>query len=338
MKRRALSSKEAGVIDNLFPGFQLFQVGTKLKAVLDALGMVGKAFYLDPTNGSDSNDGESLETAVKTLPVAYALLRDGYNDVLYYIAGTSSISLSATLTWAKSYTHFVGICSPVGVGNRARIFQLSTATGVTPLINVTGSGCIFKNLYVFHGVNDATSLICFQVTGSRNYFENCHFAGVGNATQSAAGSASLKINGGSENVFQDCFIGLDTIARDADATELWFDGAASRNRFEDCQIYGYISAAGYSLVTVEDATAIDRFVKFKNCLFMTDSENQAVTMTTCFNIKASIVQGKIVLQNCMLITDGASGSGEWDSNNRGIIWSDKVAPAAAAAGGIATKQ
>ena len=39
-----------------------------------------------------------------------------------------------------------------------------------------------------------------------------------------------------------------------------------------------------------------------------------------------------------MITDGASGSGVWDNNTRGIMFSNTPAPAAAAVGGIATKQ
>lgn len=324
-------------INALSPGNQMYQVGSYIK---QALGIgAGEIFYLDPTNGSDSNDGKSYDSAVKTLAIGYALLRDGRNDVLIYMAGTSGITLSEGFTWSKSYAHLVGWCAPVGAGKRSRFFQLATATGVT-LFTVSGSGCIFKDLYFFQGVADATSLVDVEVTGQRNYFDNVHFAGIGNATQSATGAASLKINGGAENVFNNCQIGLDTIARDADATELLFDGAATRNVFKDCLIYGYIAAGetGYCLVTIADTTGIDRYQIFDNCIFMTDSENQAVTAASVFSIPASIVQGKIILKDCISLTDGASGSGDWDANDRGIIWNNSPAPAAAAVGGIATKQ
>jgi hypothetical protein len=41
---------------------------------------------------------------------------------------------------------------------------------------------------------------------------------------SAAGAASLELEGGSENVFRRCVIGVDTIARDADVAEIRFLG------------------------------------------------------------------------------------------------------------------
>jgi len=327
-----MTRDEANIINNAMPANQLVKLGDQ---VMQSLGInVGKIYYLDPTNGADSNDGQSYDKAFKTLTYGYSVLRDGYNDVLVYMAGTTGVTLSAQLDWAKSYAHLIGFCAPVGVGKRARIFQLSTATGID-LLKVSGSGCVWKNIYAFHGVADATSKICLTVTGQRNYFENCHFAGIGNATMSVAGSASVKINGGAENVFKGCQIGVDTATRDADATELWLDGAATRNVFEDCQLYGYAGAAGYATVTLEDATAIDRYLMFKNCLFFTDSVNQTIAQTSVFNIKAGIVQGKIILKDCMAFTDGAA---EWDSNNRGIIYNNAVAAAASAAGGIGTNQ
>lgn len=297
------------------------------------MGKTGNSYYVDPANGSDTNSGLSPDYALSTLTAAHDKCTANNNDTVYLIANNSGITLSAALDWSKDYTHLIGLCAPVYAGKRARIFQAAAATGID-LLTFSGSGCIVKNIYAFHGVNDATSKICATVTGERNYFENCHFAGIGNVAMSVAGSASVKLTG-SENVFKNCQIGLDTVARDADATELWLDGAASRNVFEDCQLYGYISAAGYSQVTIEDGTGIDRYLIFKNCLFMTDSTNQAVAQTSVFNIKAAIVQGKIVLFNCMALTDGAA---EWDSNSRGIIYNNAVAAAASGAGGIGTNK
>lgn len=339
MRSRNLTQDEANVLNNLMPGNQNLQIGSLLKYSLGILGAIGDVYYLDPANGNDGNDGSSIDNAFKTLAYAYSQLTANKNQVLCLIGNNGSINLSAKLTWAKDYTHLIGLCSPVAAGKRARIFQLSTATGVSPLIDITASGCIFKNLYIFHGVNDATSLICVKVTGQRNYFENVHFAGIGNATQDAAGAASLKLDGAAENVFVNCQIGLDSQGtRGANSTELWIDGAATRNKFIDCHIFAYISNAGHALVTLEDAQAIDRYLTFDRCIFQTDSLNQGVTITQVFNIKAAIVQGKIIMRDPMLITDGSSGAGAWDGNSRGIIFSNAIAPAATAGGGISTKK
>ena len=301
----------------------------------------GKAWFCKPSSGSDGNDGTTVDRAVKTLSKAHSLASADRNDTIYYFAESNSAASttdyqSATLTWSKDLTHLVGVCAPSVVSQRARIAQLSTATGVSPLLDVTADGCVFSNIQVFHGVADATSLIAVRVTGTRNYFHNVHFAGVGDVTMSAAGACSLKIDGGAENVFNHCVIGVDTIARDADATEILFDTAATRNLFEDCFITSYISAAGFASVTVADATGIDRWQIFKNCLFMTDSTNRAVTQDQVFSIPA-ISQGRVILMNSYYNTDGATGAGVWATTGVGAIWNNSVAAAGAAAGGEMTK-
>lgn len=315
------------------------------------IGPRGKAVFVSPyrtassTNASqwasDSNSGLKLTEPVKTLSRAYALCDGSKGEVIYLLSYGNSAAditddLSETFTWGKDFVHLVGLVPEMSVSHRARINQLSTATGVSPMINVTGNGNVFSNVQFFQGVADATSLVNVQVTGDRNYFDNVHFGGIGNATMSAAGSADVKIDGGSENVFKSCVFGVDTAVRDADATNLWFDGSATRNYFEDCLFQGFISAAGYASVTVEDGTAIDRWTRFVRCRFLTESTNDGTQQTTVFNIKAAISQGYILLEDSYAGTSG--GAAEWDSNDRGRIYNNAVASAASAAGGVFTTQ
>lgn len=335
MSRNYLTNDEAKLVNDLMPGNQLVALGEKIKYVLDVANGPGTMYFLDPTNGSDGNDGLSRDSAFQTLPYAYSKLADGKGDTLVYIAGTSSITLTAQLVWAKSYTSFIGLCAPTMVGQRARIFQGASATGISPLISISGSSNIFQNIYVFQGVNDATSKINIQVTGQRNYFKNVHIAGVGNATMDVAGACSLKIDGGAENTFEDCVIGQNTVALGANSAGMIMDTAATRNIFKGCIFDAYISAAGHMHVTIADGTGIDRFQIFDGCLFMTDSTNQLISQTSVFSIPAGIVQGKIILKNSYALTDGTP---DWDSNNRGILWNNSVAAAATAGGGLCTKQ
>lgn len=306
----------------------------------DGIMSQGAAYFVDPVNGNDGRSGTSIDQAFKTLTKAYSKLVANKNDTVYYLAGASAINLSAQLVWGKNMCHLIGVCAPVPQAARARIFQTSTATGLSPLIDITASGCIWKNIYVNQGVNDATSKINVRVTGSRNAFINCHFTGINHSAQDVAGACSLALNGAAECLFHNCSIGSDTqITRGANSVELLFvaGGATTRITFSDCLIYAYISAAGHRLVSIADGTAIDRFIRFKNCLFMTDSVNRGVTATETFLTPVGIVQGKVILEGCRNLTDGASGSGVWDASGAGVIWADMVAPAAAAAGGLMTK-
>lgn len=301
----------------------------------------GTYYFVKPSTGSDGNHGKSPRRPLKTLSAALGKCTAGANDVVFLIAESNTAAnttdyQSATLDWNKDLTHLIGIGAPSSVSQRSRIAQLSTATGVSPLFKVSANGCYFANFQVFHGVADATSLICTQVTGDRNAFDNVHFAGMGDLskTQSAAGCASLSLDGGDENVFRNCVIGLDSATRDADATELLCDSGASRNRFEDCLFQAYIDAAGAALVTIADTTGIDRWLWFKRCLFVSESTNKTVDMTEVFDVPAGISQGKIILQDCAVMNDG--GAPVWTAGTEGIIWANMGAPTAAAAGGFMT--
>jgi hypothetical protein len=330
-----MTKGEAAGINGLMPGNQVYGVGDRLKAIMDAAGSIGEVYYLDPTNGVDTNDGR-LGAPVKTLAVGYALLRDGYNDVLVYVSGPSSISLPAGFTWAKSYAHFIGACAPVPFSPRSRVFLAAAATGgETYLMNITGSGCVFSNILFFMGVDKNTAAYSVVVTGSRNYFKGVHFAGIGHATMDVSGAGDLLLDGGSENLFDGCTIGTDTIERGANSRNLMFKTAASRNVFKNCTFIAHVSNAGHALAAVYDGTGIDRVQKFENCHFIADSTNRATALTSVFAIPAGIAQGMIDLDiGCHVSSWGAAAA--WDSNSRGIISAAMTAPTAAGAGGIST--
>lgn len=306
-----------------------------------AFGMpfTGQPWFVRPSTGSDNNSGKEPGRAFKTLSKAQTAATANNNDVVYLIAESNTAASttdyqSATLTWAKDLVHLVGIGAPSIVSQRSRIAQLSTATGVSPLVDVTADGCYIANISAFHGVADATSLIDVRVTGTRNVFDNVHFAGIGDATMSAAGACSLKLDGAAENVFRHCVIGVDTVNTDADGTNLLCDTAATRNLFEDCLFQLFITATGASHVTIADGTGIDRWLWFKRCLFASESVNKTIDMAEVFVIPAGISQGKIILQDCAAMDDG--GAPVWTAGTEGIVWANMGAPTASAAGGLMT--
>jgi hypothetical protein len=290
---------------------------SSLGTLLGTIGPLGDVYYLDPTNGSDSNSGTAPASAFASMETAEAALTANQNDVLVYIAGPTGLTLQEALVWDKSYTHFIGACAPTKVGQRARIFQLSTLTGASPLITISGSGCIFENLYVFQGVDDATSLINVSVTGSRNYFKNVHFAGGGHATQAINGGASLQINGGSENTFDGCVIGVDTVSAGTGMAGLLFPatGGAARNRFIDCEFILYAGHAGVVFVELMGNSGIDRYQEFINPKFINLS---GTTMTQAF----AVASGFDPANKRILISGEYSkiGATKWDDGDTGMIF------------------
>ena len=253
----------------------------------------GNVFYLDAANGSDNNDGKIPARAFKSLAAAEDALTANQNDVLYYLAGASNISLTSSLSWDKAYTHFIGIFAPVKVAQRARIFS---SGNFNTLITVSGEGCVFKNLYFFQGSSTVGAVNNVVVSGERCYFENVHFAGMGHVTPAAqAGGNSLKLTG-SENLFVDCSIGLDSVVRTTN-TELLIDGAAARNTFESCRFISHSETAAHTHVKFNDQLAADRYAIFKDCLFENFSINHAVKLDEVFDLPATASTFDVIVIN-----------------------------------------
>ena len=263
----------------------------------------GTSFFVDPVNGSDGNSGLDIKNAIATLSKAQSLATANQNDVVYYFPGSAGLTETAKVSWAKNFVHLVGVAAPVVTAGRARI---KTTATTSPMWDITGSGCGFYNLQWFHGVADAGALVNVQVTGERNYFQDCHFAGIGNATQDATDAASLFINAGAENLFRHCTIGLDTIGRGSGVNaELRFDGKAARNVFEDCLFTCFVDTDTHLFVQEVDIEGTASYTLYKHCMFWAFNQNDTTPMVQAFNVSATGQTRHHLLFDCqsMGITD-----------------------------------
>lgn len=232
-------------------------------------GPKSKAFIYDPVNGSDSNPGTSWQAPLKTIEAAYALCTANQHDVVLALAGATACNPAASVTWAKDYTHLIGVGSYLpGVGQRSRVV-MAAATAVTPVITFSGDGCIVKNMQFNQEKATGAASGVVIVTGHRNYFENVFFMA---PTSQTAASYSLKV-GGTENAFKRCTIGQHTNVRNAGTRGLWLyvgDDDCQRNKFIDCEFLSWATAGGTAHVHVYVDVDIDVEVYtafFENCLF-----------------------------------------------------------------------
>ncbi len=270
--------------------------------------------YVDPANGNDNNNGLAPDLAFATLAAAEDACIANQHDTVVYIAGSSGNTLQTALTWDKNFTHLIGVAAPTNTAQRARIFQLSTLTGADPLLDITATGCIFSNFYIFQGVADATSLTNVQVTGGRNYFENVHFAGGGHADQAINGGSSLKLNGAEENTFVNCTIGVDTIDAATGMVGLLFDNEAHRNTFKNCLFRMRSGNSGAAFVEVVDSTGIDRDNMFIDTQFINNTSGNE--MLSAFVIPSGMGAPKrLHLINCY-----GFGLLKWDANDRDVLF------------------
>lgn len=282
--------------------------------------------FVAPNTGSDGNRGISANQPLDTLTKAQSLATANRNDVVFMISESNTASAttdyqSVALDWAKDGVHLIGVNSGNMVAGRSRIAQLSTATDVDNLFTVSADNCLIANIHVFHGVDDATSKGAVLVSGMRNHFVNCHFAGIGHATMDTSANYSLSVTG-SENLFEDCVIGLDTISRATATYEMSISGGVARNVFKRCLITSMAGAAGFSFLNV-GATGIDRYTMFEDCTFINAIQSTATTMTEALSVDAGTSpNGMIILRNCTLI-----GATDWEASGESArVYIDGAAP------------
>ena len=239
----------------------------------------GTSYFLDPNFGNDNNKGTSIDEAVKTMAKAYSLLTEKKNDVLYVIGGYTGVVLAETLTWAKSHTHMIGISAPVWYSPRSRISH-GTAN-FSPIIEVTASDCLFKNIALLQGNGGADNHIALKISGSRNVFEDCSINPMLHATEGAdADCIGIDLVGALQTTFRDCLIGNETIAR-ADANCLVkFETSAGRTLFDRCIFLQFVSAATPIVINAGGAIGYNMY---RDCLFLNYSANMAVSATGAFD-------------------------------------------------------
>lgn len=270
------------------------QFGMPLYGISGLPPFTGNFFFVNESTGSDGNTG-GPQDPLATLSQAHSLCTDGNNDVVFL---TGTVHTTATTVWSKNKTHLIGLAPNLRSQARARISQTGS-TLFTPLVSVTASECIFRDIGSFHGFANASTQICWADTGGRNEYTRCLFGGMGNATAAAqAGSRSLTISGGTgENTFADCQIGLDTVTRSTNNASLELLAATPRNVFTRCLFPCLTSSASALWVTVGSG-GMDRFALFSDCTFINAVESTSTTLTAGIIANAS-AGGAVMLQNPM---------------------------------------
>ena len=277
----------------------------------------GTYYYVNPATGADGNTGLSPAQALKTLTAALAKCSSGKNDVVFLIGNgqaTGTARLTAKLEWNKDATHLVGICSPVNISQRARISHAASApaTAFTPMVEVTGDGCMFANIQIFEGFAESTAVVAWEDKGERNYYSNVHFAGMGNATYSAdeTGSACLLLTGGGEHLFESCTFGVDSVPRTVANANVRLRSETARNTFNGCLFPIYATAAGVLAVDANAVSSLNRWALFQNCVMINAQNISGETTMTVAATGNAAQNGVILFNNCVRnnITDyGAAG-------------------------------
>jgi hypothetical protein len=315
----------------------------------------GTWFWVNPATGADGNDGLSPQYPFATLYKALSRMTAGKNDVCVLVGdgsttGTARLSLalaqsidsSATtgvLNWNKNACHLIGVTAPTGVAQRARIAPPSgTYTQATfgsgNFVTVSASGCYFSNFSLFHGFSTGgTNQICWTDTGSRNYYDNIQFGGMGDAASAAdTGSRCLKIgSGGSgEHTFHRCTIGLDTVTRSVANASLELAGGTPRNAFYNCIFPMLASNAGVLSILATGAAAIDRWHLFDRCKFLNGMSSTGTAQTAIASMTSASPGGYLMMDGCSFVGNASTNWG--DANAMANMYVNGGSPTAATNG------
>lgn len=292
----------------------------------------GKYIFVDYTNGSDGNNGESMDTPVKTVAQAYSLARTNKDDVII-LMGNATHTLTSMLTVAKNRVHFIGLDASGGrrYGQNAKI-SLGVTTAATDIatVQVTGVRCTFHNIKFLNENTVAEGIYCFVDAGEYTVVENCEI--YKSTDLDVTGAAELVANGDSSE-YRNCYIGSTVNAISGAILRpcvLVTGGIVSGKKARDVSFRNCIFArkcgnTGNRFVYGANATDVERLMLIEDCIFWNTA---LATATPAQNVAfgATQTEGSVLLRNCSSI-----GAATAMSTTTGVFI-DGAAPTAATSG------
>ena len=275
-------------------------------------------------------DPDGLVRFYTTVAAAYAAAESNNNDVILLDANSSHSN--AMITVAKNRIHFIGMDGGGRLNSQGAkmITPATSVAGSIAVIKNTGTRNSYRNIkFIQNGTNTA-QLNAFWDTGEGTFAQNCSFHH--NSIITTASRAALKF-GGDTCHYDKCQIGNSTVRKNVDnVASLLFSNPARYTYFTDCMIIQYSQKTTASCIDAPAADSVIGWIIFKNCFLLSaskgDGANAAGTMAEA--VTSILTSGYLYFVNCS--SAFATAMVEADAS----LYSDKVAPAATAGGGIST--
>lgn len=278
----------------------------------------GNVYWVDPTNGSDTNDGLTSDTAFATISKANATVVSGNHDYVL-LSANAAHEQTSMLTISKSRVHFVGLGGrggSLGMGARARVTMGSTdtATDIAVMLN-TGVGNTFSGIKFDSGNDKAESLYSVVESGEYAIYSNCEIYKSTDLDETTA--AELVANGDSSQ-YIDCYIG-------STADEI--DGAIIRpcvlctkniapsgqkqlrdNIFKGCTFARKGDNAANRFIAGANADDVERMLQFQGCTFFNNPLGSA-NPGAAIDFTTAQTDGAIFLDaNCAVVAVTVMGT------------------------------
>jgi hypothetical protein len=270
----------------------------------------GKYYFINPTTGSDSYDGLSMDRPLASLDRFNTLATSNNHDVAV-LSATSAHAQTAMLSVTKNRLHFVGL-DAVGryYGQRSRVTSSGVSTSGIALVQTTGVGTTFSNMKFDSGFTLAASLYTFADGGEYTRMQNCEIYKSSDLNQATA--AELLCNGDS-SYYSGCTIG--SLATEVSAartnvllTRTTISGKVCRDvMFEDCLFWLKSSSATASHFHATTATDVERMLMIKNSAMIVAKLSSA-TVGDAIIVDAAQTEGEIIVFNSCNVNSTALGT------------------------------
>jgi hypothetical protein len=264
----------------------------------------GDVFYVDATNGSDSNTGKTPDEAFATISAANAAATSNNHDVIL-ISAYASHAQTAMLEVSKSRLHFVGtdLRGGFGMGARTRVTMGVTAAATDlGVIQNTGVGNTFSSLKLDSSNTKDESLYGLVEAGEYSVYERCE---IYKSTDLDVTGAAEVANNGDGAQWLNCTFGssanivADNVIR---ANMLLTGGIVAGKKCRDNIIDSCIfltKAGGTEHVDIygANATDVERMFLVKDSVFFNNPLSAALP-AHAVGFGAAQTEGAVILKNC----------------------------------------
>ena len=266
-----------------------------------------------------------------------SFLTDGWVAGMKGYTADSGSNNGSTFTITVATALILTISETFNVQSAGAVGSCTMTSYIPALVTVSGANNRFYNLQFWNAGTQVGALGGVIVTGVRNHFVNCQFAG-GTGCTATANERSLELGTGAiANTFDSCTIGEDTTNRGNNANcELYLNGttaADGRNFFRRCHFLSYADGGvAHLAIKSAAATSVGRNTIFEDCFFENYRPNLGADQTTMFG-GTGLTTAKLILTGKTVICGYALAD---SSTTNKCVFVGTVSPTANGAGAIAT--
>lgn len=269
----------------------------------------GNVWYVDADNGSDSNVGNTPDTAFASIPAAVSAATTNNHDVIY-LSANATHTLTEMLSITKNRLHFIGtdMRGGFGIGARTKVY-LGVTTAATDIATMqnTGVGNTFHGIKFMNSNTVAEGIYCVAEGGEYTVYSNCEF--YKDTDLNVTGAAEVLNNGDSvqwlnctfgstaniiaDNYIRPCML----LTRETLAGKVCRD-----NVMDSCLMLRKAGGTEATFIYGANANDVERMFVIKNTTFF-NNPLSAATPAVAVNFGAAQTEGAVFLDSRCAVVD-----------------------------------